>query len=193
VTYDRRNYQHKWRIERQTAALRAQLGLDQLDVLDPVSVVHHLDAELFTLADLALDDVALARLRRVGFDGLATTHPTLGRAIIIINCGKPKRRQTATLAEELAHLILGHKPSQLVLVPELGIRKRTFDPSQEHEAYDYGAAMVLPKERIQRDVKELQLRATDIADTHSCSRELVEYRIRRMALWKRYQGYAAPA
>jgi Zn-dependent peptidase ImmA (M78 family) len=68
--------------------------------------------------------------------------------------------------------------------------RRSFDKGQEHEAYDLGAALLLPKERIQRDVKVEKKDAGAIADDHKCSIELVEYRIRRMRLWTRYVAYA---
>ena len=58
------------------------------------------------------------------------------------------------------------------------------------EAYDLGAAILLPKERIQRDVAAL-LTAAEIAATHECSDDIVVYRIKRMRLWQRYERYAA--
>lgn len=191
--YQRSDYRDKWRIENTAARLRRTVGLDQLDVLDPELLVAHLGAVVTRLEDVLPDEVALRRARRVGFDGLASFHPTTGQPLILLNCGKPRRRQLATLMEELAHLLLEHEPCTIAEAPELGIRRRTFDRAQEHEAYDLGAAILLPKERIQRDVKELELLVGDIAHTHGCSEELVSYRIRRLRLWNRYLGYAAAA
>jgi hypothetical protein len=53
--------------------------------------------------------------------------------------------------------------------------------------------LLLPKERIQRDVKDLQLLINAIAEAHGCSEDLVTYRIRRMRLWNRYATYASAA
>ncbi len=75
--------------------------------------------------------------------------------------------------EELAHLLLDHEPCRVARDPTVGLVRRTYDRSQEHEAYDLGAALLLPKERIQRDVKDLQLLTSQIAETHGCSEELV--------------------
>lgn len=192
--YRRGDYRDKWRIEKAAAAVRARVGLDQITVLDPNLLVGHLDAEVFHLRDLLPDDeVALRRARRIGFDGASSCHPETGRPVIIINCGKPRRRRIATLMEELAHLLLGHKPSRIAPDPDLGIVRRSFNREQENEAYDLGAALPLPKERIQRDVKELQLLVGEIADAHGCSEQLVTYRIRRMRLWNRYSTYATAA
>lgn len=99
----------------------------------------------------------------------------------------------ATLMEELAHLLLNHTPSRIAPDPRLGVMQRTFDRAQEEEAYDLGAALLLPKERIQHEVKEVESSAQEIADQHNCSEQLVEYRIRRMMLWPRYSAYARRA
>lgn len=193
MAYKRGDYQEKWRIERLAASIRARIGLDQLSELDAGLLVTDLDAHLFHLSDLIPDDErALCRARQIKFDGAASVHPETRRPVIIINCGKPVRRRMATLMEELAHLLLGHQPSKIAQDPELGIVKRSFDRPQEHEAYDLGSALLLPKERIQRDVKDLKLHGAEIANAHKCSEKLVEYRIRRMSLWGRYQGYASP-
>lgn len=191
--YQRGDYRDKWRVENETAAVRRRLGLDQLAVLDPSLVVADLDAVVLHLRDLIDDEVALRRARRIGFDGAASCHPVTGQPLILINCGKPKRRRMATLMEELAHLLLRHEACHLAPDPELGIIRRTFDRAQENEAYDFGAALLLPKERIQRDVKELRLLVSAIADIHGCSEQLVAYRIRRMRLWNRYSAYATAA
>jgi hypothetical protein len=194
MAYKRADYQEKWRIERLASATRARIGLDQLKELDPGLLVADLDAELFHLSDLISNDAhALHRARQINFDGAASVHPVTNKPVILLNCGKPVRRRMATLMEELAHLLLKHQPSRITHDPELGIRRRSFDRSQEDEAYDLGAALLLPKERIQRDVKDLQLHCREIADAHKCSEDLVTYRIRRMRLWSRYVSYATAA
>jgi hypothetical protein len=193
VAYRRGDYRDKWRIENTAASVRRELGLDQFVVLDPGLLVDHLEAEVFYLRDLIHDEVALRRARRAGFDGCASRHPETGRPVIILNCGKPRRRRTATLMEELAHLLLEHRPCRLIPDPHLGIVWRSFNRQQENEAYDMGAALLLPKERIQRDVKELELLVPEIASEHGCSEQLVAYRIQRMRLWNRYTAYASAA
>jgi len=45
------------------------------------------------------------------------------------------------------------------------------------------------KERIQHDVAE-QRTAKEVAAEHRCSEDIVIYRIKRMRLWNRYDGYA---
>jgi Zn-dependent peptidase ImmA (M78 family) len=92
--------------------------------------------------------------------------------------------------EELSHHLLGHRPCKIAVDAATGCLRRSFDASQEAEAYDLGSAILLPKERIQRDVGR-QTPAIEIADAHQCSADLVVYRIKRMRLWHRYSRYAA--
>jgi Zn-dependent peptidase ImmA (M78 family) len=190
VGYQRGDYHDKWRIERLAAKIRRQAGLDQFEVLDPSVLVKRVGAELFLLSDLIDDDAALARARQIGFDGAASAHPETGELLILLNCGKPPRRRLATLMEELGHLLLKHEPCRIERDPAFGLAQRSFDRSQENEAYDLGAALLLPKERIQRDVKEREALIDDIADAHGCSQDLVTYRVRRLRLWNRYTSYA---
>src|SRR4051812_38232530 len=114
MPYERGNYRDKWRIERQAAAIRKRLGLDQVEVLDPLVLAESLGAEVLQLSDLIPDSRALRRARAIGFDGMASRHPEQGTPIIVLNCGRSRRRQTATLMEELAHLVLGHRPTKIL-------------------------------------------------------------------------------
>jgi hypothetical protein len=194
VSYNRSDYRHKWALESRTAAVRRDVGLDQIEVLDPSLLLDRVGAQIFFLSDLCGENaVLLQRARRMAFDGAASHHPDTGEPLILLNCGKPSRRRLATLMEELSHLILEHRPSRIERHPLLGFSQRTFDQSQEHEAYDFGAALLLPKERIQRDIKDRQCSLGDIADEHGCSEQLVTYRVRRMRLWNRYLSYTAAA
>lgn len=194
MPYNRSDYRDKWRIERGAERVRSGLGLDQISVLDPHDVLERLGVELFELRDLIADDeLALRRARGINFDGCASHHPETKAPLIILNCGRPARRRTATLMEELAHLLLKHKPTRIELDPRLGILRRSYDREQEHEAYDMGAALLLPRQRIQRDVKDEQLGLDQIAAAHGCSEELVAFRVRRLRLWNRYLSYSQAA
>lgn len=113
MSYNRGDYRDKWRIEKRAVGVRSDLGLDQIQVLDPGALAGRLGAEIFDLSDLTDDEIALRRARSIGFDGMASTHPHDGTPIIVLNCGKPARRRTATLMEELGHLVLGHRPSRI--------------------------------------------------------------------------------
>jgi len=87
------------------------------------------------------DDTLARRLRWDGFAFSCDGDPTL---LILLNPARPETRQTATLMEELSHHLLRHKPCSIALNPSTGFLERSYDPSQEAEAYDLGAAILLP-------------------------------------------------
>jgi Zn-dependent peptidase ImmA (M78 family) len=189
VPYNRGDYRDKWRIERLAAVVRGKLKVDQLELLSPWRLADALPAHIFYPEDFGDADLA-DRLRRIKWDGFAFCcdgDPTL---MILLNPARSEKRQAATLMEELSHHLLRHTPCSIALNAKTGFLERSYDRSQEDEAYDLGAAILLPKERIQQDVAG-KLTADEIAAMHSCSEELVVYRIKRMRLWQRYEKYAA--
>lgn len=189
MAYDRRDYRDKWRIERLATNVRKRVGIDQYEPIALTRLADAIPAHVFFPEDFG--DKKLARqLATVRWDGFGFTigdDPTL---IVVLNPSRPATRRTATLLEEFSHHLLRHKPSAIRTNEETGLCERTFNSAQEHEAYDLGAAILLPKERIQCDVAE-QRSARAIAGDHGCSQDLVVYRIKRMRLWQRYTRYAA--
>jgi Zn-dependent peptidase ImmA (M78 family) len=189
VAYSRGDYRDKWRIERLAAAVRAKLKVDQVEPLSPWRLADAIPAHVFYPEDFN-DEGLASKLRGIKWDGFAFCcegDPTL---MILLNPARSIRRQAATLMEELSHHLLRHKPCSIARNPRTGILERSYDRAQEDEAYDLGAAILLPKERIQRDIAAKQT-ASKIADAHGCSEELVIYRVKRMRLWQRYEKYAA--
>lgn len=189
MAYSRGDYRDKWRIERVAAAIRGDLGLDQLAPLSPWRLADAIPAHIFYPDDF--DDDGLARrLRAVSWDGLAFSCPDDHTLMVVLNSARPQTRQTATLMEELSHHLLRHQPSSIAVSPQTGLLERSYNRSQEEEAYDLGAALLLPKARIQHDVAAKRT-AEQIAADHACSKDIVVYRIKRMRLWQRYVRYAA--
>jgi hypothetical protein len=188
MAYDRGDYRDKWRIERLATAVRRKLGFDQLQPLSPWLLADAIPAHIFYPEDFD-DDGLSHRMRRVRWDGFAFSCPDEPTLFVLLNPARPETRQTATLMEEFSHHLLRHKPCSIAPDPATGLLQRSYNRSQEAEAYDLGAAILLPKERIQHDVAE-QRTAKEVAAEHRCSDDIVIYRIKRMRLWKRYDGYA---
>jgi Zn-dependent peptidase ImmA (M78 family) len=184
MAYVRGDYRSKWRIESHAAKVRASLGLDQIEVLDPNLLCDVIPAHVFEPADFG-DAELDSRVQLADWDGFSFSFPEERSLMVVLNPNRPIARRTATLMEELAHHLLGHAPSAIWRDKATGVLRRDFDKSQEDEAYDLGAALLLPKERIQLDVSR-RTPARQIAMEHSCSVPLVEYRIKRLRLWKRY-------
>jgi hypothetical protein len=189
MSYKRANYRDKWRVERHAARIRADLGLDQHTPLDPHRLADTVPAHVFYPEDLGDGDL-ISRVRALPWDGFGFSFPGEETLMVVLNSGRAQTRQTATLMEELAHHLLGHTPSRIAADPATGLLRRAYDREQEQEAYDLGAAILLPKEMIGQAVKADQRHAGAVAEEHRCSSDLVGYRIRRLRLWKRYCAYA---
>lgn len=104
------------------------------------------------------------------------------RAIIVMNPLHTRERQRVTLAEELAHMVMGHPPC--AIDPARGFR--TFYEDVEDEAYGVGGAMVVPYAQLFWLAKK-GVRAADIARQFGTSAPFVDYRINRSGLRKMYR------
>jgi hypothetical protein len=105
-----------------------------------------------------------------------------GKAMIFLNPTHEVVRQKVTLAEELAHIVLGHPPS--ILDAETGMR--TYDTDVESEAYSVGSAMVLPYQVLFNHVKAGATEAV-MATRYGVSTRFVLARINRCGLRPMYR------
>jgi hypothetical protein len=75
--------------------------------------------------------------------------------------------------EELAHLSLDHKPSRLISYD--GVIVRTWNKTEETQAYWVGAAALLPR-RVMKGARTLGRDAAAVANEHLVSEDLVHFR-----------------
>jgi Zn-dependent peptidase ImmA (M78 family) len=177
----------KWRLEHAAQAIRQQLRLGPTDILDLQQLADAIPAHVFFPEDLIAPGLA-DRARAIDWDGFAFVFPGEDCLMVLLNSGRSARRRSATLLEEFAHHLRGHKPTQLFRDPVTGLLRREYDKAQEQEAYDFGSMLLLPKELIQQHVKELRGTAEELADRCGCSVQLVEMRIKRCNLWPRHMA-----
>jgi Zn-dependent peptidase ImmA (M78 family) len=81
--------------------------------------------------------------------------------------------------------MLGHKLTKIARVAEA--YGRTYDTTEEHDAYYLAAATLLPKAAM-IDAVAQKLSSAAIAKRFGTSHELVEYRIKRLGLWREHSG-----
>jgi hypothetical protein len=180
-----------WRLEREAAAVRWRLGLGPLDRLDPMRLAEHVPARVFSPEDFG-DDALARRLRHVAWDGLSFTLPGERTLVVVLNPERPATRRTATLMEELAHALLEHRPTRIEPDPATGVLRRSFDPAQEREAFEFGATLLLPRELLAAELRARRP-AYAVARRHGCSEALVLFRVRRLGLSRRYDAYSRAA
>jgi transcriptional regulator with XRE-family HTH domain len=105
--------------------------------------------------------------------------------LIVLNDSHTKERQRATLMEEYCHVLLGHDMTQISA--QEGVAFRDYRRGEEAEAYYVGAAILVPQKGLQHRLSSRH-GADAIAKHYGVSRELVEFRIKRLGLWYAYQG-----
>lgn len=94
-------------------------------------------------------------------------------------------RQRVTYLEECWHILLGHRLTRIAKIADA--YGRTFDSAEEHDAYYLAAACMLPEAMLRVAVREGRS-ADEIGTAYGASPELVEYRIKRLGLWRTYKN-----
>lgn len=107
------------------------------------------------------------------------------RWAVLLNDSHAVERQRVTLLEEYWHILLGHKLTKISKVAEAF--GRTYDATEEHDAYYLAAASLLPKGAVLTCIDK-RLASPQIANKFGCSPELVDYRIKRLGLWRQHTG-----
>lgn len=136
-----------------------------------------------------LDAATVKRLRTEACDEWSAMSVPLNEnqdhwAVLLNDCHTVER-QRVTLLEEIWHILLGHKLVKIAKVA--GSYGRTYDTSEEHDAYYLAAATLLPRNAILKAVAERET-SDDMAERFGTSPELAEYRIKRLGLWRDHVG-----
>jgi transcriptional regulator with XRE-family HTH domain len=100
---------------------------------------------------------------------------------VLLNDCHTIERQRVTILEEFCHILLGHKLTRVARVADS--YGRTYDKAEEHDAYYLASACLLPKGAMFKAVKR-KLSSDQIAQTFGTSSELVDYRLKRLGLWR---------
>lgn len=177
------------RWEETATDIRGTLGLAEGEPLDPFTV--------------QIDRVQLVDAKKVKRVDPATMHHLLGPGssewsaatiplrderldwVIVLNSAHNLERRRATLMEEYCHLLLGH--DMTTISAQEGVTFRDYRPEFESEAYYVGAAILVPQGDLRRRIAEREP-AEAIAKHFGVSRELVEFRIKRLGLWYAYRA-----
>jgi hypothetical protein len=134
------------RLETRAEKLRLRAGAKAFERLDPFRLAQVMGIEVLRpKKGMGIPTPALNQLLREAKDSwdAGTLALPNGMHQIILNPTRSVTRQNATLMEEIAHIELGHQPSQFPTFG--GITLRSFDRQCEKEAYNLGAAALVPK------------------------------------------------
>jgi Zn-dependent peptidase ImmA (M78 family) len=148
VTYvpwpDNRFVRH---LERAGHRLRSRLALSAFAALDPLSLIGTYDemhtADLVDLFGSEHPGMDVLRAHSQAWSAIAYREKP-GPWLIVSNPWHAETRRRASMMEEVAHIVLEHKPTRLEPCELTGLPKRTYTRSKEKEAYGVAGAALVP-------------------------------------------------
>jgi Zn-dependent peptidase ImmA (M78 family) len=130
--------------KRLAAEVRAEIGLQPMDALDPWKLAEVYGVEVIQLSALPLSSEIREHLTIARHDLFSGALVPLGNgAVIVENDSHPPDRRRSTMGHELAHIFGEHKFGTS-LVNERGCRLA--DQVQENEAAEIGGELLIPFE-----------------------------------------------
>jgi transcriptional regulator with XRE-family HTH domain len=179
----------KEELEQAAEKFRGDLGLSPDEPLDSLRV--EVDGVQVIPVGKAncLDAQTVSRLRgNAGGEWSAMTVPLDANNenwAVLLNDTHTIERQRVTVLEEYWHVLLGHKLTKIARVAEA--YGRTYDKTEEHDAYYLASATLLPRAAMINAVSKHRP-SEEIARLFGTSSELVDYRIKRLGLWREHVG-----
>lgn len=180
----------KSEMEQMAQDLRTDLNLNDNAPLNALAV--KIDGvSVFTPDQIELDSGCLAYLEGTGADSWSAMSVPLDEDnsswAILRNTKHLIQRQRVTYLEECWHILLDHKLTKIAKIGNA--YGRTYESNEEHDAFFLAAASLLPASAVKNFVKTKE-QIDAFAEHFGVSLELVEYRIKRLGLWREYKGRA---
>lgn len=96
--------------------------------------------------------------------------------LIVLNPTHASTRTNSSLAHEIAHILLGHEPSIMFVMPQSEVVLRTHNKEQEDEANWLSGCILLPREALLR-ARRLRLTDDQICTEYGVSPSMLRFRI----------------
>lgn len=158
--------------------VRQHQNLASTSPLSPFVLARELQVAVVQPSDLKhlAEDVRRRLLGQHSDCWSAITIPGKRRPLIVYNPSHSEARQNSDLMHELAHILLGHKPTMVFIDPNTNLSLRTHDKGQEEEANWLAGCLLLPRDVL------LQVKAIHLGDEASCrhygvSAKMLSYRM----------------
>jgi Zn-dependent peptidase ImmA (M78 family) len=165
--------------ERTSLSFRRDVGQDAYSALEPAQLAKYLDVRLCTPKEIpGLPQKVLDQLLKhdpTGWSAVSIYQQDQG--LIIYNPAHSKGRRSSDIMHELAHLILDHKPSTVVLSHDGTLVMRSYDRKQEEEANWLGWCLLLPRNVLMHCARS-SVTVEEIAERYGVSETLVKFRLR---------------
>jgi Zn-dependent peptidase ImmA (M78 family) len=166
--------------EKFAEGLRRELGIEIHSPIDLSRLASFFGSRLLTPQDIpGMSDQHLKQLLDVDHSGWsAVTVCVDQRSVVIHNPRHSRGRQASNIAHEIAHLILEHEPTRLVMSQDGALVMRSFNEKQEEEANWLAWCLLLPRQAI-IDALERRVSVGDIAAQFGVSEPLVKFRVQK--------------
>lgn len=184
--------------ERTSADYRSQLGLDLADALEPRELAGHIGVLVWTPREVpGLSTRSIEQLTKIDPSSWsAVTVAAGGHNLIIVNSAHAPTRQRSSLAHELAHVVLNHRPAETRVSEEGFLFRDRYDSEQEEEADWLGGALLLPRDGLLNVYRRNS--SSEVIGRHfGVSTKFVDWRLRttgillqatRAGRWRRRAG-----
>lgn len=165
--------------------VRSFVNLGIHDRLNPLTLANVVGLKIVALDAISeLSDEAKRILSdpSLKWSGGATPELSDGSHLVILNPAQSPGRQAATLMEEICHILLGHRHSQIASdTVTLGETHREYNDLIEEEAYSAGAAALVPYRSLVCDLSRGRS-IKSIAQHFGVTQSLIRYRMRVLHL-----------
>jgi Zn-dependent peptidase ImmA (M78 family) len=168
----------KARAENMSLQIRRELKVSKIAPLACEMLAEHLGVSLWRpteIAGLSADARALL-LRRAKDSWSAVTVSYGGVDVIIYNSTHSKARRSSDVMHELAHVLLSHEPSKIILSPKVSIAIRDYNENQEDEAAWLAGCLLLPREAL-LFLRRNGMSDEETLDEYGVSGDLLNYRM----------------
>ena len=164
--------------EKVSLEIRVELALGQTDPLSPDTFADYLGVRLWTPVNLPrLSPEAQKVLSEEGDNWSAVTVSYNGVDAIIYNDDHKPRRRSSDIMHELAHVVLGHDPSTVLLSQDGKAALRSFNRQQEEEAAWLSGCLLLPRPALVFIVRT-KMAVERACKEYGVSDDMLDYRLK---------------
>ncbi len=167
----------KSRCEEMARSLRVELELNPDGPMPPALLADYLGVFIWSIEEIGLSEDDVNQLVEIDGDAWsAVTVSASGKDAILLNPNHIKGRYSSDVMHELAHLLLGHRPSTMFFAGEENLALRGFNPQLEEEANWLAGALLLPRNAL---VKLHSARKSKewICDKYGVSQQMLRFRL----------------
>jgi Zn-dependent peptidase ImmA (M78 family) len=179
----------KSRCENLALQVRSDLKLDTVAPLPAQSLAKQLGVQLLSPQDIrGLSSKALHQLGKDTDSWSAVTVTFDSTEVVIYNNRHARNRQSSDIMHELSHIILGHKPIEMMLFSkDLDIVLRDFNEDAEEEAKWLSGCLLLPREALIH-IRKHGMDEQTVKDTYQVSSILFHFRMNMTGVEKQVRS-----